>query len=483
MFEILDRQQTLTWNQRKIVFAAILGDMLDFFDYYLIGFVLAFIVGPWKLTYGESAIILLSSGVGAIPGAVFWGWMADKIGRRKVFIATVLNFSLATGILAFTPDHGWIFLSVFRFFVGFGVAGLYSVDLPLVQEFVPTSKRGLCSGLVTATIPVGSMLGAVSGAFLADIVGWRGLFIVGLLPAVLTLLIRAWVPESPHWLISNGRPEEARRSLAWALQTAHDTIELPVALPETKRSAWRDIFQHPRSLALSWLINLGNQTGGYGLVMWAPTLFVLLLKVTPAEASYLFIYATIAGFLGRLVFSYLSDRIGRRPLGIVQSFGAMIPLALAGYFSDAFLGTISVFWLLVVADRFFGDGGYAIVGPYSAEVWPTRLRASGMGSAYGFGSLGKVVGPLGLALIVGSSDVVSPKATLDAFFPAMLYLSSWYLVAGCAFLFLGFETKGRSIEEIDGTLLASPVPSPNARARTQGTPRDRIPISKACSLQ
>ena len=171
MLEILDRQQTLTWNQRKIVLAAILGDLLDFFDYYLIGFVLAFIVGPWKLTYGESAIILLSSGVGAIPGAVFWGWMADKIGRRKVFIATVLNFSLATGILAFTPDHGWIFLSVFRFFVGFGVAGLYAVDLPLVQEFVPTSKRGLASGLVTATIPLGSMLGAVSGAFLADIVG------------------------------------------------------------------------------------------------------------------------------------------------------------------------------------------------------------------------------------------------------------------------------------------------------------------------
>ena len=82
MFEILDRQQTLTWNQRKIVFAAILGNMLDFFDYYLIGFVLAFIVGPWKLTYGESAIILLSSGLGAIPGAVFWGWMADRVGRR-----------------------------------------------------------------------------------------------------------------------------------------------------------------------------------------------------------------------------------------------------------------------------------------------------------------------------------------------------------------------------------------------------------------
>jgi MFS family permease len=98
--------QTLTWDQRKIVFAAILGDMLEFFNYFLIGYVLAFIVGPWKLTYGESAVILLSSGIGAVPGAMFWGWMADRIGRRKVFVATVLNFSVATGLLALTPYQG-----------------------------------------------------------------------------------------------------------------------------------------------------------------------------------------------------------------------------------------------------------------------------------------------------------------------------------------------------------------------------------------
>jgi len=146
MFKALEQQQRLTGNQRRIVAAAIMGDCLEFFDYFLIGFVLAFIVVPWGLTYGQSAVILLSSGIGAILGAAIWGRLADRIGRRKVMIATVLNFSIATGLLYFTPDKGWVFLSVFRFFVGFGVGGLYCVDLPLVQEFVPTRKRGTIGG-------------------------------------------------------------------------------------------------------------------------------------------------------------------------------------------------------------------------------------------------------------------------------------------------------------------------------------------------
>src|SRR5271156_2545277 len=185
MLELLERQKTLTLNQWKIISAAIIGDMLDFFDFFLIGYVLAFIIGAWNLTFLQSGAILLAAGAGAIPGAFFWGWMADRIGRRKVFIATALNFSLATGIMALTPDqYGWIFLSVFRFFVGAGAAGLVVVDLPLVQEFVPSSKRGWIGGLVTSTVSVGGLLGAASGAYLEPVIGWGGAFSRGLFPAL-----------------------------------------------------------------------------------------------------------------------------------------------------------------------------------------------------------------------------------------------------------------------------------------------------------
>ncbi len=455
MFELLDQRTRLTGNQRKIVVAAILGDTLEFFDYFLIGFVLAFVVGPWGLTFGQSAIILLSSGIGAMLGAGFWGWLADRAGRRLVFMATIVNFSVATGFLGFTPDHGWIYLTVFRFFVGFGVGGLYSVDLPLVQEFVPTSKRGFIGGLVTAFIPVGTMIGAILGGYMTPLVGWRGLFMLGLLPALLTLLVRAWVPESPRWLMRMGRTEDARRSLAWALEI--DPSTLPPATPQERSGGnrpWSDLFRYKRSLVVSWLGNLGAQTGVYGLTLWVPTLFVLLLKVTPAQASALIIPMTVAGLVGRVSFARLSDLIGRRASGGLLGFGAAALILAAGLsyrqFVDLpYLGHTSVLWLLLIAGYFFADGGFAIVGPYAAEVWPASLRTSGMGSAYGFGGLGKIIGPLGLALIVGSANVIKPDVSLDAIVPAFTYLAAWFALAGAVYLFLGIETRGRSFEALE----------------------------------
>ena len=120
------------------------GDPIDharFFDFLLIGFVLAFVVRDWHLTYGQSALILFSSDVAAVPGAIFFGWLGDKVGRRMVFMITVVMFSLATGAMALTPDRGWVYLTVMGFIVEVGVVGVAAVDMPLLQEFVPAAKR------------------------------------------------------------------------------------------------------------------------------------------------------------------------------------------------------------------------------------------------------------------------------------------------------------------------------------------------------
>jgi putative MFS transporter len=257
-----------------------------------------------------------------------------------------------------------------------------------------------------------------------------------------------------------GRHEEARKSLAWALQCDPREIELPATVPEVEKTSWRELFKYPRSMMSACLVAL-SQTGGVGILMWITTLFVMVLKITPAEASYLMIYVGILGIIGRLVASWMSDALGRRASGFLIGMGGALAMAAAGYWHDAYLGTVSVFFVLIMVQRFFGDASYAIIGPYLAEVWPNRLRASGMGFSYGIGNLGKIIGPLGLALIVGSSNYVSPKVTLDAIFPALLFLAFWYGQAGLVFAFLGIETKGRSIEEISSTLDAR-GPTPRA---------------------
>jgi len=193
----------------------------------------------------------------------------------------------------------------------------------------------------------------------------------------------------------------------------------------------------------------------------------MVLKITPDQASYLMIYVGLLGIVGRLVASWMSDAIGRCMSGFLIGMGGAISLALAGYWRDIYLGTVSVFVVLIMIQRFFGDASYAIIGPYLAEVWPNRRRASGMGFAYGVGNLGKIIGPLGLALIVGSSNYVAPKVTLDALFPALLFLALWYGQAGLVFAFLGIETKGRSIEEIGRALDALAAPAPVRVAATQ----------------
>jgi putative MFS transporter len=458
MLNYLENQVKLTGNQQRIILAAILGDMLEFFDYFLIGFVVAFIANPWKLTFGESAIILLASGFGAIFGSVFYGWLADKIGRRKTFMLTVVNFSIATGALAFTPEGAWMFLAVFRFIIGFGTGGLYCVDLPLVQEFVPSSKRGVVGGLVTASVPLGILIGAFLGATATPYIGWRGLFAVGLIPGLLTLLIRAWVPESPRWLIRMGRYEQARASLAWALEM--DPAQIPLMTQELEpqqTSRLRDIFRYPRSLGVSFSTNLFSQIGYYGMLLWAPTLLVQLIPVSPARASMLMIFVNFGGFAGKTTMAFMSEIIGRKACGAIVGFGAAAFLMAGAIWHSIFIGSISLFFLLLIGADVFVEGGFAIVGPYSAEVWPSSIRSTGMGAAYGFGGLGKVLGPLGLALIVGSSNIITPAASVAALLPAYSFLAGCFVISGLIFLIFGIETKGRSLETIEAEIGFGPT--------------------------
>src|SRR5258707_11806387 len=168
---------------------------------------------------------------------------------------------------------------------------------------------------------------------------WRVLVAIGVRLVLLVLVVRLWVPESPRWLCRQGRYEEARRSLAWALQMEPSALPLPTAADAGPivKSNWLDLFRYPRSLMVSWLGNAGAQTGVYGITLWAPSLFVLLLKVTPQEAARMMILLTIFGFVGRISFAFFSELMGRRNAGGLLGFGAGFLTILAGYNYDVSL--------------------------------------------------------------------------------------------------------------------------------------------------
>ena len=492
MLRALDQQQKLSTNQYKLIAAAIFGFGLEFLDYFLIAFILTFITGPWGLSFGDSAAILLSSGVGAIIGAGYFGRLADQIGRRKVFMLTIATLTLGTGALALTPydgQYGWPYLIFFRFMMGLGVGGLVCVDLPLVQEFMPINKRGVITGLITSSTPIAYFIGSIMIAYLAPFIGWRGLMVICFALGFVTLIIRSWIPESPRWLIFNDRPDDARRSVAWALQVPADTLPLEADIKAVPKTVFRDLFRYPRSLLVSWLINLGAQTGYYGLALWTPTLLVQLLHITPEQAALRMMALMLCAFIGRVTLSILAEKFGRRATGILSSLGAAGALSAAAYVGSlgaagalsvathvgnldgvgavsvaAHVGNLevgagSLFLLFLMLAYFFGEGGFAVLAPYSAEVWPAALRTSGLGSAYGFGGIGKIIGPLGLALVVGSSNLVAPAATGEALTPAFLYFGIWYVLAGLAYLVFGMETKGRSLEAISDGLQSEVGPS------------------------
>jgi putative MFS transporter len=265
-----------------------------------------------------------------------------------------------------------------------------------------------------------------------------------------------------------GRFEEARRSLAWALQIDPKAIELPAVAPAVEHTRWTELFKYPRSIFAGALTGL-SQTGGVGLALWQVTLLVMVLQITPAEASKLGIWIAVTAIAGRFLCSWISDAWGRRPAGVFSCLTAAVCMSLAGYMHSVFVVGVSMFYVMLLLQSFFGSGNYSIVGPYMGELWPGRLRGSGMGFVYGIGNLGKFIGPAGLALIAGSSNYVKPEATLDALVPGFNYFAFWYVLGAFAFWFIGFETSRRSIGEIDSALgRPTPVAAASGAMRSAG---------------
>ena len=438
----------LTKNQKNLILLVILGNVSEFFDMFLIGFAVSSLLKDpaWHLKGFEAGWILAMSGLGTVIGAIAWGRLADRIGRKAAFSWCVLLFTVFTLASVFTPNDGWIVLAILRIFVGIGVGGLNITSIPYVQEFVPAKQRGLLSGLASVFIPLGLFLGSVAQIIVGS--NWRLLIALGAIPIFLLLWLRK-VPESPRFLQSRGRTAEARDALAWAMEFP---VERLGALPEiasVQSASYSVIFsKYLRSLVIVTIGSFCFILGSSVIQSWGQSILGSGYRFAPGMIGVLFMVVSLGDLLGRLSSAWLADRIGRRwtmfGYGLVGALGLLLAAASAMIVSAAQWDVSTAGWVFFVGILIamtFGDGAFGILNAFGAEQFPNEARSTGLGLGYGIGATAKVFGPALLGSFFGA------KVTLDSIPPAFTLFAVLLVVGGITYLFAK-ETKGVSLDSI-----------------------------------
>jgi putative MFS transporter len=225
-----------------------------------------------------------------------------------------------------------------------------------------------------------------------------------------------------------------------------DQVPLPTARPSIEPAySLAELFARPRFFWLTFITWMGSGTAIYGIYLWGPTIIALLLKIPVPQAARYFIYVALAGIAGKVLLAWLSQKIGRKRVGEIQGYAGAVGLVIAGLCYPLTIEGFPVFILALIATVIVIEGGAANLAPYIVEVYGVRLGARAAGLSQAANGVGKILGPLCLALIAGADNPLSPQATADAVLPAFLFLGACALAVGLAVSFLGPETHGRPI--------------------------------------
>ncbi len=418
--------------------------MFEYFDFFIVGFLVAVVAPQWHLTFGQTSVMLLSAGLGAIIGALVFGKLADRWGRKPLILVGTVLYSLSAGAIALIPDGSWILFSLLRFFVGLGLGAATTAQSALIVEMTPTRYRTVIGSAMNAPIGIGILVAAVSAAALLNAIGWRGVAAIGVTPILIAVAIAVAVPESVRWLVANNYFARARTNLAALLNCPLDSIPAVagVTAPPPKATL-RELYQERTKFWFTVVIWLGMTTAVYGILLWGPTIVAQLMKIPPRDAAKYFALFSLVGLLSRIPFLFLLQWYGRWINGIIMGYGAAVCLLAAGLFNQTFVGAVPLFLVFLIAANVFIDPGFGNITPYTAELWPVRLAARGVGLSQAVNGIGKILGPLCLALIAGTSNLVTPQATQEAVLPAFVFLAACALAAGLAFSFVRIETHGK----------------------------------------
>lgn len=360
----------------KPVLASAVGYGLDGFDFLIIGFALPAIIATFHLTPTQAGWLPTLTLIGAVVGGLIAGVLADRYGRVRVLVWTVVVFAVFTALGSLA--QGYTDFAIYRFLAGLGLGGEFGVGMALAAEAVTAKNRARATSTVAVGWQIGVLLAALVSAPIMQLVGWRGLFVVGLFPALIALVMRLTLVESPvyaeHRSSSSDKPGTtgALRLLIRDRSTTTSTLAILV-------------------------LTIGQNFGYYGLLVWLPHYLSDTLGLGLTKGS-VWTGVTVLGMIvGIVTFGHLADHIGRRPTFWIFQAGAAASILI---YSQLTASTALLIGGFVVGA--FGNGMLGGIGAVLAESYPTAARATAQNVLFNAGRAIGGFAPVVVALIAGS---------------------------------------------------------------------------------
>lgn len=441
--DIPARLDRLPWSgfHTRVVIALGVTWILDGLEVTLAGALAGALKQSPTLQFSNADVGIAASAylAGAVLGALGFGWLTDRIGRKKLFFITLAVYLVATAATAFSWNL-WSFV-LFRFLTGAGIGGEYTAINSTIQELVPARYRGWTDLVVNGSFWIGAATGALGAIVLLDPqhfapdTGWRLAFFIGAALGLVVLFMRLWIPESPRWLMIHDQPERAARIVADIEASMPQQIQDSALLPMIKlkmrdhtplREVRQALFGAYRQRALVGLTLMASQAFFYNAIFFTYALVLTDFFGIPASGVGWYILPFAAGnFLGPLLLGRLFDTLGRRKM-ITFTYGISgILLAISGYlFAAGYLSaqTQTIAWMIIF---FFASPAASAAYLTVSETFPLEIRAFAIAIFYAIGTgIGGVIGPalFGVLIDTGSRNTVFAGYLLGA---ALMIVAAW----------------------------------------------------------
>ena len=463
----LDRLPASRWLT-KVMIILFLGWLVESYDIGLSGSVLPSLTHLYHLSTGAESLVSISSAVGIVLGIVPAGWLADRFGRKRIMVAGTVAYAVLTFACGLAP--GIAVVVALRVLAGIAMGAVFPLPYAYGAELCPPAIRGRFTGIADSFLSVGYFLSPLLALALIPSVtsgtGWRVMFFLGGLPIIFAFLAWRYVPESPRWYESRGRFAEAREVLGQIEARVAAEIGRPLPPPPATPPAEYPGERPALGLAASARMIVGRGFLRRSVVLWTTFggiffVFYSIQTFMPTVVASMgfsltsaFVFtAVIVGVSipGKLLEAWVVERWGRRP--VIITFGLLAAAAaLAFGFVRGALPVLLVGCLM----SFFGIGADPAVKVYTAESYPTQVRAAGTSLTEGFGRLlSGVIGPSFIPLLLAAGGVAAVYTLVGAV----------ALVAVVIVAFFGEETRGRPLEAITRPAVSRPGTTPGAAHR------------------